>query len=126
MAQASTVGSRFLSMEPHDLARRRSRKCMREAERHVDERSRAGSRHRIYPCCQRRRAQCNCNAEVEKFINKKELMAFETSLGNSELLKVTDTADCGEAVSLVAEVASDSADLGALFALCGMWGPWAV
>ena len=93
---------------------------MRDVERPTDERVRDGSRHRIYPCCQRRRAQCCCDGEVEEYIDQAELAVFEKSLGSAELLKVSDTSDCGAAVSLVKEVASDDADLAELFALCGM------
>jgi hypothetical protein len=57
---------------------------------------RVGSRHRLYPCCGKRRAYCKCDwGWYRRNIKAKEQNKFWGIISNAELLRGTDTADMG-------------------------------
>lgn len=59
-----------------------------------DERSR--SRHRMYPCCGKRRSKCVCDfTSIEKRLRKLEWARFVHQLKSARLLTARDTADVG-------------------------------
>lgn len=120
---AKAVGSRFMSTSPADEFRRYQRVYQRTrrsandaAAREVD--SRPGSRHRLYPCCRLRRAQCKCDWNgIEKAVVKKSWQSFQSSIAGGTLLKLADTQDCGPGMrELQAVVRLDQ-----LWALCMMY-----
>lgn len=118
------IMSRFMSVDTPDVRRRYARNYMRGCDRD-DQRERAGSRHKRYPCCQNRRQRCRCGEAIAPFINESEFKQFEASLSAAQLLSMRDTADCGHAVDAVLRVAGPLAtDVGAVFALSSMRGPW--
>jgi hypothetical protein len=56
--------------------------------------TRSGSRHKVYPCCGKRRAQCVCDwTAIEHRLDPVALSAFVASVGRAGLLKVADTHD---------------------------------
>ena len=57
---------------------------------------RVGSRHRLYPCCGKRRAYCKCDwGWYRRNIKAKEQNKFWGIIPSAELLRGTDTADMG-------------------------------
>ncbi len=57
---------------------------------------RVGSRHRLYPCCSKRRAYCKCDWDwYRRNIKAKEQNKFWSIISSAELLRGTDTADMG-------------------------------
>jgi len=82
--------------------------------------ARAGSRHKLYPCCGRRRSQCNCNWDpVERCLDKRRWKEFVSSIKAAELLKLQDTQDVGPALNAFADIN----DLAQLWAASGMYRP---
>jgi len=79
---------------------------------------RPGSRHRLYPCCGFRRAQCKCDwSGIEKSVVKKAWKSFESSVAGGTLLKLADTQDCGPGLQEFQHVKR----LDQLWALCVMY-----
>lgn len=74
-----------------------TRGIKRAASREQDcEPERSKSRHRLYPCCGRRRAQCVCDfSAVARRVQKDALKTFKEQLKDSRLLTARDTADVG-------------------------------
>ena len=57
---------------------------------------RSKSRHRLYPCCGRRRAQCKCNfSAIVRRVQKGPWKAFQAQVKDARLLTARDTADVG-------------------------------
>lgn len=60
------------------------------------ERERSKSRHRLYPCCGRRRAQCVCDfSAIARRLQKGAWQTFQAQVKDARLLTARDTADVG-------------------------------
>lgn len=58
--------------------------------------ARVGSRHKLFPCCGRRRSQCKCDFSViKKHVKMGEWQKFRKRLQNVRLLRALDTSDTG-------------------------------
>ena len=65
-----------------------------KAKTQVD--TRAGSRHRLYPCCGQRRSKCKCDwAWYRRNMKATEHQRFWGMIAKSELFRAVDTADTG-------------------------------
>ena len=117
LADSPQVRGRFLAQSPADNKRRRQRQLMRNRRKRaaaagsevvkkqrkpaaVD--NRPGSRHRLFPCCGKRKALCRCDyTELHDTVDQDALDDFMNYLGNANLLTIKDTVDTGFFLSTV-------------------------
>jgi hypothetical protein len=65
-------------------------------EKNAGAAGRQGSRHRMYPCCGKRRAQCVCDwTWYRAKVNEANLKKFFQNISESQILRGSDTADTG-------------------------------
>ena len=117
VACTSQVRQRFIAHSSADNRRRYKRNQMRLKRKPaaaasskvrkkiskyaaVDER--AGSRHRLYPCCGKRKALCTCDyTQLHDTLNHDALRDLINYLSTADLLTVKDTVDSGVFLSSV-------------------------
>ena len=117
LADSPQVRGRFLAQSPADNKRRRQRQVMRNRRKPaaaagskvvkkqrkpaaVD--NRPGSRHRLFPCCGKRKVFCRCDyTELHDTVDQDALDDFMNYLGNANLLTIKDTVDTGFFLSTV-------------------------
>lgn len=88
------AGARFLAGSNDALRRRYNRTYQRSRVQPSRQDTRAGSRHKRYPCCGKRRNQCACDwAVIRQHLNRNELSAFKERLNRATLLRATDCED---------------------------------
>ena len=117
LADPPQVRRRFIAHSPADNRGRRQRQLMRLRRKPaaaacskvlkrrtkraaVD--NRAGSRHRLYPCCGKRKVSCRCDyTQLHDTVNQGALLDFINYLDTADLLTMNDTVDTGVFLSSV-------------------------
>ena len=75
---------------------------LKKGKKHAAVDNRAGSRHRLYPCCGKRKASCRCNyTQLRDTLNQDALLDLMNYLSTANLLTIKDTVDTGAFLSSV-------------------------
>lgn len=91
-----SAGARFLGPDVLRTRYHRTYQRIMRPGHQGNQLPRAGSRHKLYPCCGRRRNQCVCDwSHIEARADPQAIAVFADTLVSVTLLRATDTTDTG-------------------------------